>query len=86
MGSKVMIEAALGRPVKAFAYPNGRPEDYTNEVKRLVQQAGFTCAVTTRHGLNTAAADRYELRRGAAWDHHLPSFALKHVWYRLAHS
>jgi len=86
MGSKVMIETALGRPVKAFAYPNGRPEDYTDEVKRLVRQAGFTCAVTTRHGLNSADDDRYELKRGAPWERHLPSFALKLAWYRLTHA
>ena len=86
MGSKVMIETALGRPVKAFAYPNGRPEDYTNEIKRLVRQVGFTCAVTTRHGVNSADDDRYELKRGAPWDRHLPSFALKLDWYRLTHA
>ena len=86
MGSKVMIETALGRPVKAFAYPNGRPEDYTQDIKQLVQQIGFTCAVTTRHGVNSMDDDRYELKRGAPWDPHLPSFALKLVWYRLTQS
>jgi peptidoglycan/xylan/chitin deacetylase (PgdA/CDA1 family) len=58
MGSKVMIETALGQPVKAFAYPNGGPEDYTDEVKQLVRQAGFAFAVTTRHGLNSVNEDR----------------------------
>jgi len=84
MGSKVMIETALGRTVKAFAYPNGGPDDYTDSVARLVRQTGFTCAVTTRFGMNTRETSPYELRRGGPWEHHLPTFALKLAWYRLA--
>jgi len=47
-----------------------------------VREAGFTCAVTTRFGLNTAATPIWELRRGGPWEHHLPTFALKLAWYR----
>lgn len=83
MGSKVMIEAALRRPVKAFAYPNGGTDDYTNTVKRLVRQAGFTCAVTTRHGTNAPDTDPFELRRESPSDETLASFALRLAWYRL---
>src|SRR6185503_13642721 len=53
-------------------------------VKRLVREAGFTCAVTTRFGLNTSNTNPWELRRGGPWEHHLPTFALKLAWYRLA--
>jgi peptidoglycan/xylan/chitin deacetylase (PgdA/CDA1 family) len=82
--SRAMIEAACGRLPRAFAYPNGRPEDYSDSVKQLVRETGFTCAVTTRFGLNTRTTSPYELRRGGPWEHHLPTFALKLAWYRAA--
>ncbi len=83
LGSRTMIESACGRPPLAFAYPNGRSEDYTQSVARLVREAGFTCAVTTEWGLNTRDISPWELRRGEPWEHHLPTFALKLAWYRL---
>jgi hypothetical protein len=77
-----MIESACGRAPRAFAYPNGGPEDYTETVKHLVREAGFTCAVTSRFGLNTRDTSPWDLRRGGPWEHHLPTFALKLAWYR----
>jgi len=84
VGSRKMIEVACGRPPLAFAYPNGGPGDYTETVKQLVRQAAFTCAVTTRMGLNTRDTSPWELRRGGPWEHHLPTFALKLAWYRMS--
>jgi len=86
LGARTMIESACGTAPRAFAYPNGGAEDYTETVKRLVREAGFTCAVTTRFGLNTPNTNPWELRRGGPWEHHLPTFALKLAWYRLAQS
>jgi peptidoglycan/xylan/chitin deacetylase (PgdA/CDA1 family) len=77
------IAAACGRAPKAFAYPNGGPADYTPEVVDMVRAAGFTCAVTTRFGLNTRSTPAWELRRGGPWEHDLPTFALKLSAYRL---
>lgn len=82
-GSRTMIEAACGVTPRVFAYPNGKPGDYTQSVVRLVREAGFSCAVTTRFGVNTAATPPYELRRGGPWEHDLPTFALKLAGYRL---
>lgn len=46
----------IGGPVRAFAYPNGRPgTDFSAEHIRMAQQAGYTSAVTTQVG----AADRH---------------------------
>jgi len=83
-GSKESIERALGVPIRGFAYPNGGVDDYSPETVRLVERAGFTCAVTTRRGLNTTATPRFELRRGGPWEQHLPTFAIKLAYYQVA--
>ena len=82
-GSKDAIERALGVTVRAFAYPNGGPEDYSPTTVRLVRECGFRCAVSTRRGLNGPATPVFELRRGGPWENHLPTFALKLAYYRL---
>jgi peptidoglycan/xylan/chitin deacetylase (PgdA/CDA1 family) len=82
-GSKDAIERALGVTVRAFAYPNGGPEDYTPMTVRLVQECGFRCAVSTRRGLNGPATPPFELRRGGPWENHLPTFAFKLAYYQL---
>lgn len=82
-GSRLAIERALGKPVSTFAYPNGGVNDYTPATVRLVSEAGFTCAVTTLRGLNTATTPPLELRRGGAWDMHLPTYALQTAYYQL---
>jgi peptidoglycan/xylan/chitin deacetylase (PgdA/CDA1 family) len=47
--SKAEIERRIGEEVVAFAYPYGRWNDQTAE---LVEEAGFSFAVTLQHGLN----------------------------------
>ena len=85
-GSKRVIEKMLGQPVRAFAYPNGGSLDYDTSITELVAEAGFSCAVTTRRGLNTAATPLLELHRGGAWDTHVPTYALQLAYYQLANS
>jgi len=80
-GSKAAIEKTLGEPVSAFAYPNGGVGDYNDTVKELVRAAGFSCAVTTRRGLNDRDTPALELRRGGPWELHLPTYALKLAYY-----
>ena len=46
-GSKEKLESWIGKPVQAFAYPNG---DFTDETVKLVSQAGYSCAFTTIEG------------------------------------
>jgi peptidoglycan/xylan/chitin deacetylase (PgdA/CDA1 family) len=82
-GSRTAIASACGAAPKAFAYPNGKPADYSDAVQRLVRDAGFTCAVTTRFGLNTRQTPPYELRRGGPWEHDVATFAFKLSAYRL---
>jgi peptidoglycan/xylan/chitin deacetylase (PgdA/CDA1 family) len=83
LGSREMIQGACGVAPRSFAYPNGRPADYTAEVVDIVRAAGFSCAVTTRFGLNTARTSPWELQRGQPWEEDLPTFALKLAWYRM---
>lgn len=81
--SQKAIRAACGVTARAFAYPNGGAADYTPAVVDLVREAGFTCAMTTRFGVNTTRTSPWELRRGQPWEEHLPTFAVKLAWYRL---
>jgi peptidoglycan/xylan/chitin deacetylase (PgdA/CDA1 family) len=81
--SRRAIESACGAAPRAFAYPNGGAEDYDATTVRLVREAGFTCAVTTRFGLNDGRTSPWELRRGGPWEADLPTFALKLAAYRL---
>jgi peptidoglycan/xylan/chitin deacetylase (PgdA/CDA1 family) len=80
-GSKAAIEKAMGAPVRAFAYPNGLADDYNEAVTRVVREAGFTCAVTTKRGLNDTDTPVLELKRGGPWEQHVPTYALKLAYY-----
>ncbi len=83
-GSKRAIEEATGRAVRAFAYPNGGATDYDETTVELVEKAGFTCAVTTRRGVNTPKTPRFELHRGGPWEQHLPTYAMKLFYYEMS--
>jgi peptidoglycan/xylan/chitin deacetylase (PgdA/CDA1 family) len=66
---KARLEALLGRPLRLFAYPNGRPgEDYGPEHVAMVREAGFAAAVSTRRGVCSHASDRCQLPRFTPWD------------------
>ncbi len=58
VGSKKRLESILGHPVTLFSYPGG---GFTEEAKKIVEDAGFSGAVTTNWG--TAKADPYSVRR-----------------------
>ena len=59
-GSKVALEARLGRPVRAFSYPAGL---FGPRERAYVGEAGFDVAVSCEPGLNTRSTDRLVLRR-----------------------
>ena len=46
-GSKKIIEDHLGHSIDYFCYPTG---GFTEEIKRLVEEAGYKAAVTTNRG------------------------------------
>src|SRR5262249_50228149 len=84
--SKRVIEQQLGSPVRTFAYPNGKTEDFDHTTKVLLQEAGYVCAVTTIFGANECGHDLFALHRGQPWEADLPSFATKMSWYKFAYS
>jgi peptidoglycan/xylan/chitin deacetylase (PgdA/CDA1 family) len=58
--SRDRIQAALGRKVETFCYPNG---DNDSRTRREVARAGYRLAVTTEVGLNNERDDPLALRR-----------------------
>jgi peptidoglycan/xylan/chitin deacetylase (PgdA/CDA1 family) len=58
--SKKIIEVELNEPVRMFSYPGGA---FDEDIKRMVREEGFDCAVTVRRGTNNRESDLYELRR-----------------------
>jgi peptidoglycan/xylan/chitin deacetylase (PgdA/CDA1 family) len=62
--SKQRLEEWIGRPVVAFAYPNGEyPDDYDDATVKLAEAAGFTCAFTTNKGMAPSGTVSLEIPR-----------------------
>lgn len=67
--SRESLEGIIGRSVRAFAYPNGRPgDDYTDRDRALVESLGFDVALSTTWGAATAMSDVFQLPRFTPWD------------------
>lgn len=50
--SKQVIEEKLGSKVRHFAFPNGRAEDFSEELKEYCQEIGFQSIASVIYGLN----------------------------------
>ena len=67
--SKDALETLTGKPVRYFAYPNGRPEiDYRLEHRDFVKSIGFEGAVSTQWGVASESSDRWQMPRFTPWD------------------
>jgi peptidoglycan/xylan/chitin deacetylase (PgdA/CDA1 family) len=68
--SKVRLEAVLGLPIRAFAYPFGTQADYTSDTTTIVKNSGFTCACSNFVGAVAKDARCFELPRNIVrnWD------------------
>lgn len=62
-GSREDVERRLGTHPTAFAYPNGRVEDFDDRSRRAVAQAGLDWAFTTQLGLVDRESDPLALPR-----------------------
>jgi peptidoglycan/xylan/chitin deacetylase (PgdA/CDA1 family) len=58
--SRRELAERFGLDIYAIAYPNG---DYAPRDLELARRAGYTCGLTEDAGFNTAATDRFRLRR-----------------------
>jgi peptidoglycan/xylan/chitin deacetylase (PgdA/CDA1 family) len=68
-GGKKDLEAIIGKPVRLFAYPNGKVgKDFDGRHTRMARDAGFAAAFTTRVGAVTARQDPFQLPRSRPWD------------------
>jgi peptidoglycan/xylan/chitin deacetylase (PgdA/CDA1 family) len=69
------LRAYLGHDSFPLSYPHGRTSE---EVSRLSQSLGFSCALTTNLGQNDTECDLFALRRTViASDDDLPTFAAR---------
>ncbi len=60
INSKIMLEKEYNFKINAIAYPNG---DYSERDVKLVQKAGYKCAITVDYGFNTVESDFFRLKR-----------------------
>ncbi|XYJ10749.1 polysaccharide deacetylase family protein [Telluria sp. B2] len=66
---KAQLEKLIGKPVRLFAYPNGKVgKDFDARHVDMVRQAGFFAAFTTAVGAITGDQDRFQLPRSRPWD------------------
>jgi hypothetical protein len=61
--SKLRLEEALGRPVRAFAYVKGSEAHYRLVHLSLLRQAGYDIAFTSISGANGPGTDPLQLHR-----------------------
>jgi peptidoglycan/xylan/chitin deacetylase (PgdA/CDA1 family) len=79
---KRQIEEKTCRYVEAFCYPNGMPEDYTDETVAVVRNTGFKSAVLAHGGMSSARSDPFRLERlGAPSDLQLFRNSVNGLWH-----
>ncbi|WP_024326800.1 polysaccharide deacetylase family protein [Thioalkalivibrio sp. AKL19] len=75
---KADLETLLDRPLRLFAYPNGRPDrDYAAAHVQIARECGFDAAVSTAAGAARAASDPFQLPRFTPWDRTPLRFGLR---------
>ena len=75
---KRYLEKLTGKPVRIFAYPNGKPEtDYLAAHVDIVKQLGFDAAVSTAAGVANRNSDLFQLPRFTPWDRSPFNFSLR---------
>jgi peptidoglycan/xylan/chitin deacetylase (PgdA/CDA1 family) len=62
-GARQACEEALATTCDTFAYPNGRPGDFDARSIGVLRQLGFSCGLTTVHGLNVQGDNPFTLKR-----------------------
>ena len=65
---KRVLEEITGGTLETFAYPFGRPDDFTSDTVRIVRDAGFRVACANYSGSVRASTDPYRLPRAYVRD------------------
>lgn len=67
--SRSQLEEIVGKPVKSFAYPNGKPgRDFDEHTADVVRNAGYDLAVSTAYGSAGRESDHFAIPRVDPWD------------------
>ncbi len=61
--SKNMIEENLGKSINIFAYPNGQPSDFNQEIINVLKNNGFIAACSTVWGSTHSYENAFAIRR-----------------------
>jgi len=61
--SKRVLEEKIQKPVKYFAYPYGTETDFNEDIKNIVKDSGYTCALTFIAGYGDQNSDLFALDR-----------------------
>ncbi len=61
--SKLEIEKHLKKEVKHFAFPNGRPQDFSEELRDYCKEIGFQSVSSCDFGVNIKKVDNFNLKR-----------------------
>jgi peptidoglycan/xylan/chitin deacetylase (PgdA/CDA1 family) len=82
--SKERIEKELGSRITMFAYPNGGAADFNRSTEKLVEEEGFSLAVTTVAGANDESTNPFALRRTGMWGDDPELSILRLAWTRMS--
>jgi peptidoglycan/xylan/chitin deacetylase (PgdA/CDA1 family) len=61
--SKKIVEDHLGKSARHFAIPNGKPDDFTIELREFCEKIGFNTIATTESGVIDSTSNRLSLKR-----------------------
>lgn len=81
---KKQLEKIINRPVRFFAYPNGKfGIDFDDRHIAMTKEAGFAAAFTTAMGSAKQRQDLFQIPRSGPWDSNPLTFGLRLIrWTR----
>lgn len=62
-GSTAELSRLIGRPVRHFAFPYGRPANVSPEAVRIARECGLQSVATAWNGVNTPGDDPFHIAR-----------------------